>query len=327
MNRWAGLCWGLSLVSCGRPVVQAPTQPATAAVLHRAPLAQSSAFSEVALLGDPALPAEVLVWVRVPAPARDITALAKLTGVGSFFDPRQLLQNPLGPLSAKVDLDKPIDVLANQLEAEDAPTLAFGVQSAALFAEELKGTATLQRVTAGRWKVQLNPHEDGQDPYSWLKCEVWQAPLPVGARLLCARTSGTIAQQAPFLMSARVGEVEQTNAHIEFLPRALLRFVKDNNKPHRLQELAQPQVRCENTRQGAAGRLDRVPACCAGRGALVGGLRNRRSDWRQSPAERADRAPGEHTVLGCGASASGRAIPGWRRLCQHCGLRWRLVVR
>ena len=122
------------------------------------------------------MPSGVLLWVRVPAPGRDIPLLGTLLGVGSF-DPSEVASSKLGQaLSRAVDLSKPVDLTTSGLD--DGPmrvALAAGILDLDRFLGQVSGEFDVVHKSQGRW--QLVPKAKARP--GALVCELWHAACPV----------------------------------------------------------------------------------------------------------------------------------------------------
>lgn len=213
---WSGFCglqWVLvsgALGACATPAAQGAPRSSAQAGAHAAP---SGELSEVGSFVDHGAPNSVTIWLRVPAPGRDIPLLGTLLGVGSTFDPTEVLNNKLGPtLSRTVDLSKPVDLTTSGLG--DGPVrivLAAGIVDPAGFLSRVSADFQLVHAAQGRFRLvpKVKPRPGA------LSCELWHAAEPVGARLVCATHTELIEQQGEFLMAAARTRVDRSNFHAE----------------------------------------------------------------------------------------------------------------
>jgi len=211
------MCLGASslLAACATSAAQAPlSKPSTVAQQ-----AVTGELSEVARFVDHGVPKDVIIWLRVPAPGRDVPLLTTLLGVGSMFDPTQVLEHRLGAtLSRTVDLSKPIDLTTSGLgEGPTRMVIAASVFDSDTFLGQVSQKFQLVHESQGRWRLEPKEKRTGNQ----LECELWHAAKPVGARLICATQPQLIGQQAEFLMAAARTEVDRANFHAEVPGSAL----------------------------------------------------------------------------------------------------------
>jgi hypothetical protein len=216
MERWVKALVATSLVAsaCAHPAPQAPSAVQKLPVSKPAP---PVALTEHASFADVPMPAEVLAWLHMPAPGRDLPALGQMAGVGAFLDPNELVAQRLGPtLGAAVDLGKPFDVLGS-----DSLTLAFGVADAAAFAQKIEADYGLEHVAMARFRaVPRRPAGDS------LTCELWLTTPPVGARLICSERPENLEKFAPFLLGSAQATAINATVHVEVQKQGLAYAVK-----------------------------------------------------------------------------------------------------
>src|SRR6478736_292553 len=201
------------LGGCGTPAAQAPlsASPSGSHASSNSPLSEQGSFA------DHGAPDSVVIWLRVPAPGRDIPLLATLLGVGEMFDPNEVLSNRLGPaLSRTVDLSKPVDLTTSGLDDGVRILLAAGIFDANTFLSQVSDEFQLVHKSQGRWQLVPKAKASGER----LSCEVWHGAEPIGARLLCATDAALIAQQGEFLMAAARSSVNHSNFHAELPGKA-----------------------------------------------------------------------------------------------------------
>ncbi len=194
----------------------APQQPAPAALA-------TDASVEAQAFADPGVPAGVVIWLRAPAPARDIPILGSVMGIGALIDPSDVLTRKLGPrLSRAIDSSLPADFTVSGFEDDNSGmVLVTGIDDLHTFIGAVAADYEFMHVATGRWHMKRKMPLDGA-----LECEVWQAPAPVGARLLCASQPQLIEAQGPFFMSAARSQVDHANLHAEMSGAAMAMAVK-----------------------------------------------------------------------------------------------------
>jgi hypothetical protein len=166
---------------------------------------------------DHGAPNGVGIWLRVPAPGRDIPLLCTLLGVGSVFDPDEVLTRKLGAsLSHTVDLSKPLDLTTGIDDGGASIVLAVGIRDSGTFVSQVSKDFQVVHKGQGRWQLKRKAKRAPE----LLECELWQAAKPVGARLVCATHSPMIEQQGEFLMAAARSSADRANFHAELPGRA-----------------------------------------------------------------------------------------------------------
>jgi len=217
-----GLRWSVSLcVSCALAACAASSGQTPRSGAAQDGAAPSGEFAEVGSFADHGVPKGVVVWLRVPAAGRDIPLLGTLMGLGSMLDPSEVLANKLGAsLSRAVDLSRPMDMTVSGID--DGPVrlaLVAGIANLNVFLEQIRTDFRVVHQARGRWRIvpQQKPAPDT------LGCELWHAPKPVGARLVCATSPELIEAQGEFFMAAARTSVDRANFHAE-LPGAAAQF-------------------------------------------------------------------------------------------------------
>lgn len=227
------------LGACGTPAAQAPLSPGAP---NAARAASSGELSEIGTFTDRGTPAGAVIWLRVPAPGRDIPLIGTLLGVGSMFDPTEVLSQKLGPsLSRTVDLSRPVDLTSSGLDEGPARlVLAASIFDAGTFASQVSQDFRVAHESQGRWRLVPK----AKSPAGSLECELWHAAAPVGARLICATQPGLIDKQGEFLMAAARTRVDRSNVHAEVPGDAVREFSKQRSaqasKKERAAEAAEP---------------------------------------------------------------------------------------
>ncbi|HEX2672569.1 MAG TPA: hypothetical protein VHM25_16920 [Polyangiaceae bacterium] len=211
------------LGACGTPAAPAPLSPEKAGA-HAASPAE---LAEVGTFVDHGAPNGVLLWLRVPAPGRDIPLLGTLLGVGSMFEPSEVASRQLGPaLSRAIDWSKPVDLTTAGLD--DGPmrvALAAGIVDPTTFFGQVSGEFAVVHASQGRF--QLVPKAKSRP--GAFGCELWHAAPPVGARLICATQSELIDQQGEFLMAAARTRVDHSNVHAELPGQAARELLRKSS--------------------------------------------------------------------------------------------------
>lgn len=203
----------VALCGCGAPATQTPR---LAAPIGSHP-SSASELAEVGNFADRGAPNGVVIWLRVPAPGRDIPLLGTLLGVGSIFDPNEMLNHKLGPsLSRTVDLSKPVDMTTSGLDDGVRIVLAAGIFDVSTFLSQVSHDFELVHKSQGRWQLlpKTKPTADR------LECELWHAAPPVGARLICGTRAALIERQGEFLMAAARDSANRSNFHAEIPGKA-----------------------------------------------------------------------------------------------------------
>ncbi|HEY0468866.1 MAG TPA: hypothetical protein VGC79_31960, partial [Polyangiaceae bacterium] len=139
-----------------------------------------------------------------------------------MVDPSQVLSHKLGPsLSHSLDLSKPIDLTTSGLGTGPAHiVLAAGIFDPDTFLSQVRRDFQVLHQSRGRWRLLPKAKPT---PETFV-CELWHAPDPVGARLICGSEAPLIEQQGEFLMAAARSRVDRSNFHAE-LPGAAARAV------------------------------------------------------------------------------------------------------
>jgi hypothetical protein len=203
---WAGVS-GV-LVGCATSAAQAPLSGSASAAT---PPAISGEFAEQGTFVDHGVPKAVVLWLRVPAPGRDIPLLATLLGFSSLPDPSEVLAQKLGALGRSVDLSRPLDWTFGFEDQPGASVLAASVVNLNTFLAQTRGDFRITHKSRGRWRIEpkAKPAEG-----VW-ECELWHAAPPVGARLVCGSDALAIEEQGGFLLAAARISVDRANVHAE----------------------------------------------------------------------------------------------------------------
>ncbi|HYP75362.1 MAG TPA: hypothetical protein VER12_05400 [Polyangiaceae bacterium] len=232
------------LGGCGTNAAQAPlSSPAVGAQV-----ASSSELSELGSFADPAVPNGVVIWLRVPAPGRDIPLLGTLIGVQAVIDPAELLSDKLGAsLSRTVDLSKPVDLTTSGLDdGAGSIVLAAGIFDAETFLSQVSRDFQVVHQSQGRWRLVPKAKPSPET----LACELWHAPAPVGARLVCATQASLIGQQGPFLLAAARTRVDGANFHAEIPGSAARELLRKSAE----EETKQKESSASENQSARAGR-------------------------------------------------------------------------
>jgi hypothetical protein len=191
------------------------------------------------------MPPDTPIWIRLGSPQRDLPLLASYGVIEG--DAVAVLQNPeflalvfVGPdLAPHVDLARPMDALFSSLDDEDdaEATIAFALKPGAL------GSAPERRRLAnGRWLFEVDRTEGQITP----RCELWQAPEPVGFRIVCGVDEARVSADAPFLLGPRVSAAGQRSMRIELSGRGYRELLDEVVEEQR----AEPLTGSEAERRG-----------------------------------------------------------------------------